>query len=452
MADLIVIGGGLAGCESAWQAAEKGIRVNLYEMRPILSTGAHTSSKLAELVCSNSFGSNLYDRAPGILKNELRMMNSFLIKCADDTAIPAGDALAVDREAFSCLVTDSIEKHPNIHVIRQQVEEIPEKTCIIASGPLTSPALASSIAKINGIANLFFFDAIAPIVAKESIDMEIAFRSSRFARDISDNGDYINCPFTQEEYETFVQALISAERVELKQFEKNINIGVNAAQNQYFEGCLPVEVLAKRGREALAFGPLRPIGLRNPKTGFRPYAVVQLRQDNLADSLYNIVGFQTNLKYSEQSRVFRMIPGLEKAEFIRFGQMHRNTFLLSPAFLEPTLQYRNRKNLLFAGQITGVEGYAGNIATGLLAGWNATRLLRGLDPIVFPATTMVGSLCNYITQASTKDFQPMKANLGLLPPLNEIIRGKKERRNGYAERSERDMLEFLLKVALTDNS
>lgn len=441
--ELIVVGGGLAGCESAWQAAERGIRVSLFEMRPHLSTGAHTSPYLAELVCSNSFGSNLFDRAPGILKNELRMMNSLLINCAYKTSIPAGDALAVDREEFARLVTKYIENHPHIEVIRKQVEEIPKNICVIASGPLTSNALALSIAKITGLKNLFFYDAVAPIVALESIDMEIAFRSSRFGRDISENGDYINCPLSQEEYETLINALITAERVELKPFENNINTGVNISRSKYFEGCLPVEVLAKRGSQALAFGPLRPIGLRNPKTGLRPYAVVQLRQDNLAGSLYNMVGFQTNLKYSEQLRVFRMIPGLQKAEFIRFGQMHRNTFLLSPELLEQTLQFRNRRNIFFAGQITGVEGYAGNIATGLLAGWNATRMIRGLDPIVLPSTTMVGALCNYIASASTEDFSPMKANLGLLPPLQEKVKDKIKRREAFAVRSEIDLREFL---------
>jgi methylenetetrahydrofolate--tRNA-(uracil-5-)-methyltransferase len=443
MTELIVVGGGLAGCESAWQAAQMGIRVSLYEMRPHFSTGAHTSPYLGELVCSNSFGSNLFDRAPGILKNELRMMNSLLIKCADETAIPAGDALAVDREEFARLVTVNIENHPNIEVIRKQVEDIPENVCVIASGPLTSHALALSIAKITGLENLYFYDAVAPIVALESIDMEIVFRSSRFSRDISDNGDYINCPLSQEEYETFVDALITAERNELKPFENNINTGVYTGRSQYFEGCLPVEVLAKRGGKALAFGPLRPIGLRNPKTGLRPYAVVQLRQDNLAGSLYNMVGFQTNLKYSEQIRVFRMIHGLEKAEFIRFGQMHRNTFLLSPVLLDQTLQFRNRRNIFFAGQITGVEGYAGNIATGWLAGWNAGRMLCGLEPIVLPKTTMVGALCHYIANASTEDFQPMKANLGLLPPLQENIKGKIKRREAYALRSKIDLMEFL---------
>jgi methylenetetrahydrofolate--tRNA-(uracil-5-)-methyltransferase len=438
MTDLIVIGGGLAGSEAAWQAAQRGLKVRLYEMRPSLQTGAHQTHDLAELVCSNSLGSNLPDRASGLLKNETRLLGSMLLECAEEASLPAGGALAVDRELFARLVTERIESHPNIEIIRQEVKEIPNTPTIVASGPLTSPALSSSIAKLSGEEHLFFFDAIAPVIHAETINMEIAFRASRYGTGEQDEGDYINCPFTKDEYYAFVDALLKAERIELRAFEEAIKSGVKAGH--FFEGCLPVEIIAERGIDSLAFGPMRPVGLRDPRTGKRPYAVVQLRQDNLAGSLHNLVGFQTNLKYAEQKRVFHMIPGLENAEFMRYGQMHRNTFIASPKLLRPTLQHITRDDLFFAGQITGVEGYMGNIATGLLAGINAARLLQKEAPITLPETTMLGALCHYVTHADLKDFQPMKANFGILPPLEFASKiGKRERGKAYAERALLDL-------------
>ena len=442
---LIIIGGGLAGSEAAWQAAQMGIHVKLYEMRPEIPTGAHQSADLAELVCSNSLGSNLPDRASGVLKNELRRLGSMLLDCANATALPAGSALAVDRDLFARNVTERIQNHPMIEVIREEVKSIPYTPTIVASGPLTSPALSQALAELNGEEHLYFFDAIAPIVNYDSIDMEIAFRASRYGKGEQDEGDYINCPFNNEEYESFVDALLQAERIELRSFETAIHKGVNAGMHNFFEGCLPVEIIAERGRDSLAFGPMRPVGLTDPRTGRRPYAVVQLRQDNLAGNLFNLVGFQTNLKFPEQRRVLRMIPGLENAEFVRYGQMHRNTFLASPKLLRPTLQHNNREDLFFAGQITGVEGYMGNIATGLLAGVNAARLLKGLPLLQLPPSTMLGALCNYVTHADMADFQPMKANFGILPPLELKAKkmGKRERGQAYAERAMNDLEIYL---------
>ena len=438
MTDLLVIGGGLAGSEAAYQAAQRGLRVRLYEMRPALQTGAHQTQDLAELVCSNSLGSNLPDRASGVLKSELRILGSMLLDCAEAASLPAGGALAVDRELFARLVTERIENHPNIEIVREEVKEIPASMCIIASGPLTSPALSQSIAAVSGEEHLFFFDAIAPVIHADSIDMKIAFRASRYGTGEQEEGDYINCPLTKEEYYTFVGALLEAERIELRSFEEAIRSGVKAGH--FFEGCLPVEIIAERGLDSLAFGPMRPVGLRDPRTGKRPFAVVQLRQDNLAGSLYNMVGFQTNLKYPEQKRVFRLIPGLENAEFMRYGQMHRNTFIASPRLLRPTLQHIQRDDLFFAGQITGVEGYMGNIATGLLAGINAARIFHQEEPIVLPETTMLGALCHYVTHADLKDFQPMKANFGILPALETTARiGKRERGQAYAARALGDL-------------
>ena len=442
MTDLIVIGGGLAGSEAAWQAAQRGLKVRLYEMRPSLQTGAHQTHDLAELVCSNSLGSNLPDRASGLLKNETRLLGSMLLECAEQASLPAGGALAVDRELFARLVTERIENHPNIEIVREEVKEIPNTPTIIASGPLTSPALSNSIAKLSGEEHLFFFDAIAPVIHAETINMEIAFRASRYGTGEQDEGDYINCPFTKDEYYAFVDALLNAERIELRAFEEAIKSGVKAGH--FFEGCLPVEIIAERGLDSLAFGPMRPVGLRDPRTGKRPYAVVQLRQDNLAGSLYNLVGFQTNLKFPEQKRVLRMIPSLENAEFLRYGQMHRNTFIASPKLLRPTLQHIGRDGLFFAGQITGVEGYMGNIATGLLAGVNAARLRSGEELVTLPQTTMLGALCHYVTHADLKDFQPMKANFGILPPLEFTSKiGKRDRGKAYAERALAD-LQFAL--------
>jgi methylenetetrahydrofolate--tRNA-(uracil-5-)-methyltransferase len=442
MAELIVIGGGLAGSEAAWQAAEQGLEVQLYEMRPEISTGAHETGELAELVCSNSLGSNLPDRASGLLKNELRRLGSLLLECAEASSLPAGAALAVDRGAFAHLVTDRIQQHPRIKVIRSEVADIPDQPAVIASGPLTSPRLSKSLAALNGEEHLFFFDAIAPIVRMDSINMDVAFRASRYDTGEQDEGDYINCPLTADEYKVFVSALQSAERIELRTFEEEIKKGVKAGA--FFEGCLPVEIIADRGENSLAFGPMRPMGLLDPRTGRRPHAVVQLRQDNLAGDLFNLVGFQTNLKYPEQKRVFRIIPGLENAEFSRYGQMHRNTFIASPRVLRPTLQHRSRRDLFFAGQITGVEGYMGNIATGLLAGRNASRMLRG-DPLLeLPVTTMLGALCHYVTHADLRDFQPMKANFGILPPLETPGRLKgRDRARAQAQRAITDLENYL---------
>ena len=444
MKDLIIIGGGLAGSEAAWQAAERGVQVYLYEMRPFTATGAHLTPNLGELVCSNSLGSDLPDRASGVLKAELRRLGSMLLECAYKTALPAGSALAVDREAFAHLITTQISNHPKIKVGREEATALPDEPTIVASGPLTSPSLSSAIAALSGQEHLYFFDAIAPIVSLESINMEIAFRASRYERGEQVEGDYINCPMNRDEYDAFVTSLLGAERIRLESFEQELEQGVRAGWHQFFEGCLPVEILAGRGHESLAFGPMRPVGLTDPRTGRRPHAVVQLRQDNLAGTLFNMVGFQTNLKFPEQKRVLRTIPGLEKAEFVRYGQMHRNTFIDAPTLLQPTLQFRGRENLFFAGQITGVESYMGNIATGLLAGWNAARLLHDQSPLSLPTTTILGSLCHYVTHASPADFQPMKANFGILPPLNTSKRlNKRKRAAAYAERALGDLEAFL---------
>jgi methylenetetrahydrofolate--tRNA-(uracil-5-)-methyltransferase len=442
---LTIIGGGLAGSEAAWQAAQFGIAVKLYEMRPELSTGAHQTSDLAELICSNSLGSNLPDRASGVLKNELRRFGSVLLDCAEATALPAGAALAVDRNLFARTVTERIQGHPMIEVIREEVKSIPDSPTIIASGPLTSPNLSIALAALSGEEHLYFFDAISPIVNYDSINMEVAFRASRYDKGEQDEGDYINCPFTKDEYYAFVNALLEAERIELRSFEDAIQKGVKAGAHHFFEGCLPVEIIAERGHDSLAFGPMRPVGLTDPRTGRRPYAVVQLRQDNLAGNLYNLVGFQTNLRFPEQRRVLRMIPGLENAEFERYGQMHRNTFLASPKLLRPTLQHKTRNDLFFAGQITGVEGYMGNIATGMLAGINAARQIKKQSLFTLPKTTMLGALCHYVTHADMADFQPMKANFGILPPLE--MRGKKlgkrERGQAHAARAMADLEIYL---------
>jgi methylenetetrahydrofolate--tRNA-(uracil-5-)-methyltransferase len=435
-ADAVVVGGGLAGSEAAWQLAKRGISVRLFEMRPDISTGAHQTGYLAELVCSNSLGSKLPDRASGVLMAELRTLGSLLLICAERNAVPAGGALAVDREHFARDVTEQIEKHPRIQVIRNEVKSIPDGFVIIASGPLTSDSLTQAIGGLTGQDHLFFFDALAPIVDAESIDMAIAYRASRYERGDREEGDYINCPLNKEEYEAFIDCLLRAERIPLRSFEKEIEEGVRAGAHHYFEGCLPVEIIAERGRESLAFGPMRPVGLRDPRSGKRPHAVLQLRQDNLAGSLYNMVGFQTNLTFDEQRDVFRMIPGLEKARFQRFGQMHRNTFLNAPMQLQSSMQHLDRSDLFFAGQLTGVEGYLGNIATGLLAGVNLSRRINGEDLLVMPRETMLGSLAHYIAHADTKLFQPMKANFGLMPPLEDgRKRNRRERASAYAERS-----------------
>lgn len=442
MTKLTIIGGGLAGSEAAWQAAQRGLEVELFEMRPTAATGAHQTSDLAELICSNSLGSNLPDRASGVLKNELRRLGSMLLECAETVALPAGAALAVDREGFAREVTRRIEGHPKIRLSRREITEIPNTPTIIASGPLTSSSLSRKIAELGDEEQLFFFDAVAPIIAYDSINLDIAFRASRYA---AGDEDYINCPLNREEYNRFVDALLESERIELRTFEEAIRSGVKAGH--FFESCLPIEVIAERGRDSLAFGPMRPVGLKDPRTGKRPYAVVQLRQDNLAGDLYNLVGFQTNLRYPEQRRVLRMIPGLEKAEFVRYGQMHRNTFIASPNLLRPTLQFKGRDTLFFAGQITGVEGYMGNIATGLLAGINAARLQLGEAPLILPGTTMLGALCHYVTHASLKDFQPMKANFGILPALENAGRlDKRARARAYAQRALTDLEDALAPI------
>jgi len=424
--ELIVIGGGLAGSEAAWQAAELGVHVRLYEMRPQRSTPAHVSDRLAELVCSNSLGSALPYKAPGLLKAELRGLGSLILACAEATAVPAGSSLAVDRDNFAAFVTERVSAHPNIELVHEEVTAVPTTPCIIASGPLTSSALTQSIAQLTGQQNLYFYDAISPIVNYDTINLDVAFRQSRYDEGEQEEGDYLNCPMTREEYGRFQTALLQAETITLRQFEQE--------DPHFFEGCMPIEVMAGRGEDALAFGPMRPVGLIDPRNGKRPYAVVQLRQDNLVGSLYNIVGFQTNLKWGDQRRVLRLIPGLENAEFMRYGMMHRNTYINAPQLLQPTLQYRGRTDLFFAGQIVGVEGYMGNAASGLLAGINAARLLHGQMPVIMPTNTMLGALHHYITHAAADGFQPMKANFGLFPPPPGKT-GKADRYQWYSERA-----------------
>lgn len=436
-----VVGGGLAGSEAAWQLAERGYKVTLYEMRPHKSTGAHVSGRLGELVCSNSLGSKLRDRATGLLQHELKLLRSKLIECAEAAAVPAGGALAVDRELFAARVTSAIYEHPNVTVLREEVTELPESPCIIATGPLTSPALAEKIAELTGQDYLYFYDALAPIVEYDTIDMTVAFRASRYDRGDDQDGDYINCPMDEAAYRRFVEVLRSAETVVLRDFERE--------DPHFFEGCIPIEQLAARGDDTLAYGPMRPVGLHDPRTGKRPYAVVQLRQDNLAGNLYNLVGFQTNVRYGQQEAILRLIPGLENAEFVRFGQMHRNTFLNSPTLLTATMQYRQRHNLFFAGQITGVEGYVGNIATGLVAAVNLDRILQRKGSWVLPKTSMLGALCHYVSHAEPKYFQPMKANFGILPELSTRVKNKRDRFTAYADRALRELEES---VRLLDDS
>lgn len=428
MTEVIVVGGGLAGSEAAWQLAERGFQVKLYEMRPNKTTGAHVSDRLGELVCSNSLGSKLRDRASGLLQTELGLLRSKLLMCAEQAAVPAGGALAVDREVFAELVTAEVKSHPNVTLIREEVTQVPPAPTIIATGPLTSSALAMSIASLTGQDYLYFYDALAPIVTAESINMDVAFRASRYDRG---DDDYINCPLNRDEYHAFIEALRGAEKAELRDFESE--------DPQFFEGCLPIEQLAVRGDDALAYGPMRPVGLRDPRTGKRPHAVVQLRRDNIAGSLYNLVGFQTNIKWGQQEAVLRLIPGLENAEFVRMGQMHRNTFINSPTLLHPTMAFRQRPDLFFAGQITGVEGYVGNIATGLVAALNMARHLQGKMGWVLPETTMLGALCHYVTHAEPKHFQPMKANFGILPELPERVKNKRDRYGAYADRALEDL-------------
>jgi methylenetetrahydrofolate--tRNA-(uracil-5-)-methyltransferase len=412
-------------------------------MRPRKTTPAHATDRLAELVCSNSLGSNLPDRAPGLLKNELRRLGSLLLRCADAAAVPAGGALAVDREAFAQGVESALENHPRITILREEVTRIPHEPCIIASGPLTSEALAADIEKLVGQESLYFYDALSPVVNAETINMAVAFRASRYGRGEEADGDYINCPMSEDEYNRFHAALIAGETIELRDFERE--------DPRFFEGCLPIEQLAGRGIQSLAYGPMRPVGLRDPRTGNRPHAVVQLRQDNLAGTLYNVVGFQTNLKWPEQRRILRLIPGLEDAEFYRLGQMHRNTFINAPTLLTPTQGYRKRADLWFAGQITGIEGYVGNVGSGLVAGINAARHLNDEAVFEMPVTTMMGSLCHYVAHADPREFQPMKANFGILPPLEPPVKGKRARYAAYAERALRDLDSVLDATHMVEN-
>ena len=410
-----IIGAGLAGSEAAYQIARRGIKVKLYEMRPVKYTPAHHTDKFGELVCSNSLKSNLLDNAAGLLKEELRMMGSVIMECADANNVPAGAALAVDRENFSECITEKIKSNPNIEVINEEVTKInTDEYTIIATGPLTSDILADEIAKLTESEHLYFYDAAAPVVTYESIDKDKVFRASRY--DKGDN-DYINCPMNKEEYEAFWNELVNAQRAEVESFEKQT----------VFEGCMPVEKMAERGINTLLFGPLKPVGLIDKRTGKLPYAVVQLRQDNSEGSLYNIVGFQTNLKWGEQKRVFSMIPGLNNAEFLRYGVMHRNTFINSPKVLLNTLQLKKHMKIMFAGQITGVEGYIESTAMGMLAGINMTRIINGENPISYPVETAIGSLSKYISDVQIKNFQPMNINYGIMPALNERIKDKREK-------------------------
>ncbi|MEB3101175.1 FADH(2)-oxidizing methylenetetrahydrofolate--tRNA-(uracil(54)-C(5))-methyltransferase TrmFO [Ferviditalea candida] len=417
-----VIGAGLAGSEAAWQIASRGVSVVLYEMRPLRKTPAHHTERFAELVCSNSLRANGLTNAVGVLKEEMRQLNSLIMQSADRNAVPAGGALAVDRESFSSDVTEALRNHPLIEVRNEEVTRIPDGIAVVATGPLTSPALSEHLQEWIGEEYLYFFDAAAPIVEKDSIDMSKVYLASRY-----DKGEasYINCPMTEEEFDAFYEALVSAETVPVKDFEKEI----------YFEGCMPIEVMAKRGKQTVLFGPMKPVGLIDPRTGKIPFAVVQLRQDNAAGTLYNLVGFQTHLKWGEQKRVFSLIPGLEGAEFVRYGVMHRNTFINSPKLLEPTYQSKKRSNLFFAGQMTGVEGYVESAAAGLIAGFNAARLAMGESCVVFPNETAIGSMAYYITTADPANFQPMNANFGLFPPLETKIRNKKLKNERIAQRA-----------------
>ncbi len=434
METITVAGGGLAGCEAAWQIAQGGVPVRLYEMKPVQFSPAHKSPGLAELVCSNSLKAARIESAAGLLKEEMRRMGSLLVPIAQRCAVPAGGALAVDRDEFSRLATEAIESHPLITVEHQELAELPQGLAVIATGPLTSEPLAQKISALCG-GGLSFFDAAAPIVTRESLDMDRCFTADRYGRGEGE-GDYINCPMNREEYESFVEALISAERAPIH--------GVDAAEGpKVYEGCMPIEVLASRGRDAIRYGPMKPVGLTDPRTGHRPWAVLQLRTENRENTLYNLVGFQTNLKFGEQRRVFGMIPGLEKAEFVRYGVMHRNTFLHSPRLLDGDFSLRDRPGLFFAGQMTGVEGYMESAASGLLAGRNAVRRLRGQASLLLPETTMTGALSRYVSGYAGKDFQPMGANFGILPPLPKKIRDKRERYGQLAQRALRDLEEYL---------
>ncbi|MFD1672266.1 methylenetetrahydrofolate--tRNA-(uracil(54)-C(5))-methyltransferase (FADH(2)-oxidizing) TrmFO [Agrilactobacillus yilanensis] len=425
-----VIGAGLAGSEAAWQIASRGVDVHLYEMRPVQNTPAHHTDKFAELVCTNSLRGNQITIGAGLLKEEMRRLNSLIMMSADKHAVPAGGALAVDREPFSEAITEKLKALPNVTVINEELTDFPEGITVVATGPLTSPALAQRIKDLNGSDGLYFYDAAAPIIDGTTIDYDKVYLKSRY-----DKGEaaYLNCPMSKEEFEAFYEALITAEVAESHEFEKE----------KFFEGCMPIEVMAKRGIKTMLFGPLKPVGLEDPKTGKRPYAVIQLRQDNAAASLYNIVGFQTHLKWGEQKRVFQMIPGLENASIIRYGVMHRNTFMKSPEVLEQTYRSKQQQQLFFAGQMTGVEGYVESTASGLVAGINAVNLLQGNPLVTFPETTMVGSMAHYITHTAAKHFQPINANFGIIQPLDHKIRDKKERNLALAQRALNDIDQFV---------
>jgi len=426
MEPIIVIGAGLAGCEAAWQIVKRGGKVTLYEMKPEVYSPAHHSSFFAEIVCSNSFKSESLENGPGVLKKEMELLESLILKTARETRVPAGDSLAVDREAFSEKMTQIMEKLENVEIVRKEVSAIPEdRITVVATGPLTSEALGREIQRITRDRPLFFYDAISPIVTADSIDFGKAFKASRYGKG---GDDYINCPMGEDEYYRFVKALNQAEKVSIHHFERRY----------LFEGCLPIEELAVRGKDTLAFGPLKPVGLIDPKTGEQPFAVIQLRHEDQFGTLFNLVGFQTRLKHEEQKRVFRMIPGLERAEFVRLGSVHRNTFTDSPRLLKESLQLRDRPNLFFAGQITGVEGYMESTAMGLLAGINAFREAGGGDPVFPPPTTAIGALIHYITHSQALPFQPMNINFGLFPPLQGKARGR-ERRRLLAERALNEM-------------
>lgn len=420
-----VIGAGLAGCEAAMKIASQNIKVKLYEMKPDKKTPAHHTDKFAELVCSNSLKALRTESAAGLLKEEMRRLDSFLMKCADKCRVPAGGALAVDRDIFSELATEGIKSNPNIEIISEEITEIPnDAITVVATGPLTSDALADSIQKMFGD-SLSFFDAAAPIVTAESIDMNYAFSASRYGK--GDGDDYINCPMNKEEYELFHNELVSAQRVELHDFD--------VSNPKVYEGCMPIEVMAQRGKDTIRFGPMKPVGLTDPKTGHRPWAVLQLRKENASSTMYNLVGFQTNLKFAEQKRVFSLIPALHKADFVRYGVMHRNTFICSPKVLDSDFSVRKNKNLFFAGQLTGVEGYMESAASGIIAGINAVRLYRGQNTVYFPRDTMLGALSSYISDPTVVKFQPMGANFGVLPELENRPRDKRERGMLYSKRS-----------------
>lgn len=428
-----VIGAGLAGCEAAYQLSKRGIHVRLYDSKPLKKSPAHHSDKLCELVCSNSFKANRINSAAGLLKEEMRTLGSLLLSCADRCAVPAGGALAVDRELFSDMVTEAIVGDPNIEIIREEISEIPsEGVVIVATGPLTHEALAADISARFG-ESLRFFDAAAPIVAAESVDMDHAFFESRYGKGGGD--DYLNCPMNKAEYEAFYEALVSAERAPVHEFD--------VMNPKVYEGCMPIEVMAQRGVDTVRFGPMKPVGLRDPRTGHRPWAVLQLRKENASGSMYNLVGFQTNLKFGEQKRVFSMIPALHDAEFLRYGVMHRNTFIDSPRILNSDYSVKENRNLFFAGQITGVEGYMESASSGLLCGINAARLISGQDTLTLPETTVIGAMSRYISDPFVTDFQPMGANFGILPELSHRPRDKAERGQAYADRALADLKVFI---------